>query len=1012
MRAALFCSVLSVLLPSDLAAQGHAALADSKSLAAAPGRFLVTFRDRSFDLEPLRGATLGRADRATLNGLLARLGAQMLTDQAAFVEFVEKELGGHVRAQWWIINGCAVEIGPDRLEQLRGHPRVLRIDVDAVCSPAGPISASTNGSNHATDGVQAMGIVGHRSAVAIVDSGQDSNMAGVGRPHSVYYPNGNPNQQTGLGLGGSRLVNNVQFGVMPADDVDGHGTAVASVAAGSRWNTGFSADNGHAPGADIIGYSIADFPTGESYHSTMIAAWQSVAAGRGVERTLSANLSYGGEPDPTHPLEQAADSVALNADVLVTVAAGNSAGNTTGSQGLTNGLAVGSIAAYWHNVSSFSARGPLNGDPQRNFPDLVAIGDYMVMAARDLESGNTGWSGTSFAAPHVAGAAILYRTMANTTALEAKAAILATTQDISAQNPGLGINDFGQGMLRVDRLVEVARGASFRGQVGLSPAAPNSTLEFWVESGQTYDAAIAWHRYNLAANSASNVDIEIEQGGNVIASSYTPRNTYERVRFVAPQTGTARLRILGAALEIGNVTVAYVVAGAKPVATPVWRQVRTLARPSVHADHSMVFDAARGVTVLFGGDDLTSARNETWGYDGTQWTQRFPSVSPTPRIAFAMGYDPVRQRVVVFGGLTYHGGSFLGDTWEYDGQTWIQMGVAVAPTARAASELAFDYTRNELLMFGGENAPNDTWIWNGQRWLQLSPATAPSPRMHYAMASDPHNRQVMLFGGRSISGGFNAETWLWTGSQWLQLAATASPPPASDMAFAFDSDRGRLILAGGFHASLNPLGGTWEWDGAGWQQRIDPAPYASGSDPVASWHGAWDSARRRFVVFGGRNSSSPEVPRFGSAHDETWEYQVPFAALATVSGLGCPSAGGANNLEVLRRPWLGSTYEDRGSGMPNMALVCSVFGFSPLGVPLSQVFPQGQPGCVLRVSPDFVDVLVAVGGAATWQVALPPVPSLLGGAAFHQMVPLQFDLSMNLTAVTATNALRLTFASP
>ena len=34
------------------------------------------------------------------------------------------------------------------------------------------------------------------------------------------------------------------------------------MAAGARWNSSFLADDGHAPGANIIGYSIADLPDG------------------------------------------------------------------------------------------------------------------------------------------------------------------------------------------------------------------------------------------------------------------------------------------------------------------------------------------------------------------------------------------------------------------------------------------------------------------------------------------------------------------------------------------------------------------------------------------------------------------------------------------------------------------------------------------------------------------------------------------------------------------------------
>lgn len=1016
MKAILFsCSLLTSLVCADLIAQipnQQTPQPASKETAAAPGRYLVSFRDRAFDLEPLRRTILGRADRATLAAVLANLEQSARADQAEFAAFVQRELGGRVLDSWWIINGCAVEIAPEKLDRLRNHARVARIDRDMLVRVAGPIRVSTNGFNHRTDQVQAQGIVGHRVGVAIVDTGQDTNTAGSGRPHSTYFPNGDPNLPIGLGIGGSRVVNNVQFGAMPADDVNGHGTGVGSIAGGARWNTGYSADDGQAPGSNIIGYSIADFPNGDAYHSTMVNAWQSVAAGRGVERTLAANLSYSGVPDPTHPIEQAADSVALNADVLVTVAAGNGGTDTSESQGITNGLAVGSITPDWHSVSYFSARGPLFGDPQRNFPDLVAIGQSVTTAAADAENSSITWSGTSFAAPHVAGAAVLYRSMANTTALEAKAAILATAQDIAAQNPGLGVNDYGQGMLRVDRLIDVAKGAAFRGQVDIQPGAPSRTLEFWVEGGQSYDAALAWHRYNLMANAPSNVDLEIEQGGVVIASSTTPRNTYERVRFVAPQTGTARLRIVGASLETGNVTVAYVVPGAKPVAQPVWRQVRSLTRPRVHADHSMVFDAARGVTVLFGGDDLNAASDETWEFDGVQWTRRLPPASPSPRIAFAMGYDPVRQRVVLFGGLTYHGGTFLGDTWEYDGVTWTQRAVPAAPSPRAGCELAFDHTRNELLLFGGENAPNDTWVWNGTRWLQLPTANAPSPRMHYAMASDPHAKQILLYGGRPLPGGFAGDTWLWTGGQWLQLAANQSPPPASDMAFGFDSDRGRMILAGGWTASFGALGGTWEWDGAGWVQRLGVAPYESGSDAVASWHGAFDSARRRFVVFGGRNSASPEVPRFGPAHDETWEYQLPFAAEVTVAGAGCPSSGGSNTMSVVRRPWLGGTYQSRAVGMPSPAFALSTFGFGQIAVPLSQLLFEGQPGCLLLVTPDIVDAVVVENGAANWQTPIPLIPSVLGMSAYHQMVPVQLGGGGNILTVTSTNSLRLVLAIP
>src|SRR5438874_3914689 len=61
---------------------------------------------------------------------------------------------------------------------------------------------------------------------------------------------------------------------------------------------------------------------------------------------------------------------------------------------------------------------------------------------------------------------------------------------------------------------------------------------------------------------------------------------------------------------------------------------------------------------------------DTWEWDGTDWIQKTPATSPPPRECHAMAYDSTRERVVLFGGTD--GSGFLGDTWEWDGTDWIQ----------------------------------------------------------------------------------------------------------------------------------------------------------------------------------------------------------------------------------------------------------------------------------------------------------------------------------------------------
>jgi hypothetical protein len=107
-------------------------------------------------------------------------------------------------------------------------------------------------------------------------------------------------------------------------------------------------------------------------------------------------------------------------------------------------------------------------------------------------------------------------------------------------------------------------------------------------------------------------------------------------------------------------------------------------------------------------------------------------------------------------------------------------------------------------------------------------------------------------------------------------------------------------------------------------------------------------------------------------------------------------------------PWLGATYRARGTGLPALAIVTEVYGFSPLALPLASLLPQGQPGCLLLVSPDFVDVTITVGGAATTELAIPAAASLVGIGFRNQLNVFEVDAAGSIVAVTASNALSLT----
>ena len=64
--------------------------------------------------------------------------------------------------------------------------------------------------------------------------------------------------------------------------------------------------------------------------------------------------------------------------------------------------------------------------------------------------------------------------------------------------------------------------------------------------------------------------------------------------------------------------------------------------------------------MLFGGEDGSGYRSDTWLWDGTTWTEETIAEPPIPRSSHAMSQSQ-QGRVVIFGGAS---GSLLNDTFE------------------------------------------------------------------------------------------------------------------------------------------------------------------------------------------------------------------------------------------------------------------------------------------------------------------------------------------------------------
>jgi hypothetical protein len=286
-------------------------------------------------------------------------------------------------------------------------------------------------------------------------------------------------------------------------------------------------------------------------------------------------------------------------------------------------------------------------------------------------------------------------------------------------------------------------------------------------------------------------------------------------------------------------------------------------KPSGRYSGSMAHDASRGKVVLFGGSDAGGRDDETWEWDGVAgtWTDRTPAVTkPSARRQHSMTYDASRQKVVLFGG---NDGSYKQDTWEWDGTagTWTNRTTGgTKPPERAGHAIGYDALRERVVLFGGFGASTyqDIWEWDGVSgtWSERTPvaSTPPEARYHPAMAYDTARSKAVMFGGGKEDGTYLQDTWEWDGAlrRWIQRAAGLKPSKRFAHAMAFDAGRGRTVLFGGFDGANQQ--DTWEWDGAAgsWTNRT-PA----GAKPTArTGHAmAYDGARARVVLFGGGDGS-------------------------------------------------------------------------------------------------------------------------------------------------------------
>ena len=287
----------------------------------------------------------------------------------------------------------------------------------------------------------------------------------------------------------------------------------------------------------------------------------------------------------------------------------------------------------------------------------------------------------------------------------------------------------------------------------------------------------------------------------------------------------------------------------------IWRQARSAWRDRV--DHAMVYDTVRQRVVLFGGLTPDGVSDQTWEFDGDTWEQRFPPHSPPARDSAQLAYDPNRRRVVLFGGEDPSKVA-LADTWEYDGTDWTQVATAAAPVHRFGGGMIYYPKLSRVVLTGGRDGGgsyNDTWLYDGVNWTPgdgSAPANGPSVLAYDA----PRDRLVAFV--------FPGVTWVYTGT-WSQLAGANEPRPRLLQTMTFDPSRNQVLMIGGLCTgfTLANCNDAFAFDGTRWTSVTMPFAPAAGAS-------AYDDAAGKLVVVGGYSPNAPDYVGDTWTHDAFW----------------------------------------------------------------------------------------------------------------------------------------------
>jgi galactose oxidase-like protein len=310
--------------------------------------------------------------------------------------------------------------------------------------------------------------------------------------------------------------------------------------------------------------------------------------------------------------------------------------------------------------------------------------------------------------------------------------------------------------------------------------------------------------------------------------------------------------------------------------------------PTMRTGASMIYDPLRHRMILFGGFDNQIDQNDVWelSLSGPPvWRELHPlGPTPAPSRGHSAIYDPVRDRMIVFGG--YYERLACGTcglevvqnqgTWALslsDPPTWTPLdptGVPAAYIWRRFHTAIYDPLGDRMIVYGGDRLGvtlDDLWSLSLQTmaWTQLTPSPTPGGRANHAAVLDPVRNRMLVF-GCSAACGSQGEVWslsLLGTPAWTKLVPTgaAAVKNVDGGAAVYEPVHDRVVFrtVGQAQVWSLSLSGALAW-------RLWDPP---GEAPAPGGAAVYDIGRGRMVFFG------PDLSALSISSDPAWEDFYP-----------------------------------------------------------------------------------------------------------------------------------------